>query len=347
MTFQAPRAAGHEPSWEGILAHAASAAAPGHVQVPAVDPLDTLRAIRPVRLVQSAPSWSPLGAAGWELGLVRVVSSHSSAHALDTAWRQTDGAVLNMASIPRRPDESSPWRRVSSRGIIDALRLADQELGPLPRTPGLALMRSAARWWAPLRSRAWRNVVRDVHRRAPGQAVPFRILHLVGTPVTTKTDLHWQVASVDQTELTYKVPGGPESSGYAGDLAAADDVPVEFAPVILLQAEPLPRIRARTRLDREQAAHVRAFATKLVTAGARAVITLPALEFQWVERVIPPVARALAGGPPPDLARLLAAAEAARAAIDVRVRQTEVDGARELPFDVSLFVGTGHSVGNV
>jgi hypothetical protein len=132
-----------------------------------------------------------------------------------------------------------------------------------------------------------------VQRSRLYEALPYKVVHLVGTPIETSSELQWQIASGHQTEEAYRLQESRSAAlGFAGDLLTADDIPVQSTPLILLQAEPTPTPDARTSFDRQQAGQVRAFAYNLVTAGARAVLTLPPLSLDFTPAVIRSIATA-------------------------------------------------------
>lgn len=348
----------HTPAWEGILTYALAA----EDESPRV-PLETLRLWRQVT---STAAPSPWAEAGWQLGLVQVVSSRSSAYAVERGWRASGAELVNVPSLLRDwsfEKEFAPLLErargrdeaqietplilreiLASRFDVADLRALCLELGI---DPGQFSDDPSTIWAKDLALHLLRNgrtseALAYMQRMRPEQNVPYKVLHLVGTPVRAGAELQWQVASTAETEAHYEQMTKDVDFGRVGELLPADEVPVRLAPLILLQAEPTQEIRARFAFDREQAGAVRTFAYKLVTAGAPAVLTLPALISEMVPDVIGSVAQALGGEKtPPDLDRLLAAAEATRRAIagwESSPPLMDAKDQEELALDVCLFV---------
>jgi hypothetical protein len=183
-----------------------------------------------------------------------------------------------------------------------------------------------------------------VQREWADSNFPFKVLHLVGLPLQARTEQLWQVTSAAESEAIYTAKGDIETE-QTGFLISVDDIPVGATGLIILQEEPATGFGwRRTDLDRERAGALRSFAYGLLQSGALAVLTIPALPDVVAPNVMGAVALALEGDALPDVARLLAAAGAARRQISSAVMESEFpieaeeSSLLEAALDVCVFV---------
>jgi hypothetical protein len=347
----------HALPWEGLLARTLA-------RVANDTPLDVLKTLQLWRSIYNNAPASASAAWGWRLGLIRVVTDRSAALAIEEGWRGFGRALVTSRQRPSAgdlelmlPDRLSATsdrnvHAVATRFLQESLSAyfsqeelqilcADLSLDPLQfagsqgqQVAGLIALlegngRLAELWDA-------------IQRQRPNLALPYQVLHLVGTPIQTGSDVQWQISSAAETESLYKQASIEVSR--VGELFSADELPVQHVPLIVVQSEPGSQVFGRTAPDREQAGDVRAFAYKLLRAGAQAVLVMPALTYDAAPDVIRQIARAISGTKPPDLSRLLTAAQAARNSVSRRPSDTsagqsvEKAGQLELALDLCLFM---------
>jgi len=353
LPLSAPERPLHAPAWEGILAFAL-----GSEGEPPRAPLQSLRVYRRISSSEPPLWWTEVG---WRLGLVRVVCSDSAAYAVEKGWSATQSRLMNLPSVQRdrdlehslisalprqeTKDETQTTPRVigeilASRFSAEELRAFCVELSIDPGRFSDALPAMASDLALFLeRQKRTSELLFHAQQARPNQVLPYKVLHLVGTPVQRRSDLQWQVASSRDTEAFLSQKAAEGDFDFAGEMLPADELPLRFAPLILLQAEPTPEIRPRAAPDRVRAGEIRSFAHKLVTAGAQAVLTLPPLDFETVPDVVGSISRALNGKSSSDLRQLLAAADEARRAITHRREaEPQPNDMEEMALDVCLFV---------
>ncbi len=347
----------HAPAWEGMLGYRLAAEGESPLAV-----LETLRVRREV--LSTAPP-SPWSDPGWQMGLVQVVRSRQAAFDVEQGWRRANLKSVGSSSLPGSQDFEKAFAglldggggrdpaevrtaallreilvsRFDAQELKTLCREVDIDPGRFPDEP--VAMASELGLWLQKQGRT-AELLASVQQARPELAVPFKALHLVGTPVQTRAELQWQIAGAQEREAAYEKRTSQADPGRAGELMRADQVPVRLGPLILLQVEPIQEARRRSPADREQAGQARRFAHKLVTAGAPAVLTLPAAFSSAVPAMVGAVAEALGSdATPPDGDRLLAAAEAARRAIltwESDPPVLEPEDRQELALDVCLFL---------
>ncbi len=173
------------------------------------------------------------------------------------------------------------------------------------------------------------------------------VLHVIGTPVRTSAGLRIQISSTSLRSVS-KVASEASVRG-AGSLISADSLPLKFSTLVLVQAEPVGALE-RLDTEREQAFDLRAYAAEAFTAGARAVIMLPALPQKLAEVAIAVLATEAHNSMVLDLQQLLTAVSNMRQAIATwnavqttdsrtwgRTGKAQTDSQLELALDVCLF----------
>lgn len=132
----------------------------------------------------------------------------------------------------------------------------------------------------------------------------IKLLHLVGTTIGTGADLRFLVP--DRPAGSHEQSAAEEPAALRrGTLLASNALPLASTPIIVLQAEPA-RLTRRLHADRQQMSMLRRYAAEAFSAGAQAIILLPALPRDLGEAILQIMAKHL-GGTPPDVPRLLQA----------------------------------------
>jgi hypothetical protein len=188
----------------------------------------------------------------------------------------------------------------------------------------------------------------SVQRSRPDVNLPSKVLHLVGSPIETETELQWQVTSAYESESVYQSDVQVEATR-TGQLLSSGEIPAGLTALIILQGEPIDRLGIRVSSDREEAGRIRTFAHKLIRAGAPAVLSLPPLPYDLVPIVVQSVAQALDldETSAPDVRRLLDAVGEVRRRILGWVQAADLPGddtqrapLEELALDVCVFAGS-------
>jgi hypothetical protein len=164
--------------------------------------------------------------------------------------------------------------------------------------------------WRSLAGKGWRPlpVTVAIHQDLSEvkDSGPLKFLHLVGTPVNTTAGVQFQVMSGrgERRSQEFDIKQSRRSPTRGEVVIRPDKLPVDLVSVVVVQAEPVDSF-VRYETDREQAAYLRAFATDVLTAGARVVMVLPALPSVLAEAVLTQLAKGLWGRSEPDVQRLL------------------------------------------
>ncbi len=318
--------------WEQILA----------TTIKKDDPLRVLNRLGLYRRISGAEEKGPWLQVGWDFGLVRIVCSSSAAIAVVNGWKgrapilaQNSVTPSQPMSLDPPPDPNKPAGEVETDLVEKILLAVDPDYIASPfRTP---LPQPEKDWvklfftshptdkggelvWLPAWQRAFNRAFRRSRQTAlfqlstlhPEMQLPFRVLHLVGTPTRTPSGLVWQVVSAQTVEASYQTKTYEYSQG--GSLIIPEQLPVRQTPLVILQVE--PSLASSTDLgDEGMAGDLRTYAANLIQLGARAVLALPSLPYEWAPPVLQAATRDLRGGHPPELAALLRSAAAVRRTI--------------------------------
>ncbi|HKG21741.1 MAG TPA: sulfite exporter TauE/SafE family protein, partial [Blastocatellia bacterium] len=204
--------------------------------------------------------------------------------------------------------------------------------------------------WHLLAERSWGAMEGKItlSARIDGLDKSVKILHLMGLPENSSAGVQLKI-------LDSSPPGGQPSSG--DHFISADKLP-RGLPLVIIGCDPVSEI-FRIDTDREAAAYLHAFAANVFDAGARSVLTLPALPPVLAGAVLSTIATRLKGDEAPQLSRLLdVVGEIRRMIIDWKPsteaglsegpgtsgedtkaegRMTAAESLLELAFDVRLF----------
>ena len=131
----------------------------------------------------------------------------------------------------------------------------------------------------------------------------IKVLHLMGTPLETAAGLRFEIP---KTRYDYLSSEAVQDQVIKADLIDPDQLGLRQVCLVILQGEPLETLKRFDR-EREKAALARAYAAALMTAGARAVITLPSLPSALAQKVLMTLARKLRSTRPPEERQLLTA----------------------------------------
>jgi hypothetical protein len=115
----------------------------------------------------------------------------------------------------------------------------------------------------------------------------------------------------------------------------ADDLPVEDAVLVVVQAEPVTQTGLRFDSDREKAASLRLFAAQVFDAGAHNVLVVPPLSEDVAAEGLRRVASTLRGPSAPHRSQLLDATEALRQ--QILTSPLPPDDGEEVALDLCLF----------
>lgn len=151
----------------------------------------------------------------------------------------------------------------------------------------------SSRTWTMMLEKGWKSLASRVIinnnvsqlkgrlKKTKNRAV--KILHLIGTPISTSTGIHLEIS-----ESRYSISNKEQSQ----TLVRADELPLTLPSLVIIQSEPSEALR-RTETEREQMTCLRAYASEIFTAGAQAVLVLPTLPHDLAEQVLSRFAKKL------------------------------------------------------
>ncbi len=178
------------------------------------------------------------------------------------------------------------------------------------------------------------------------------ILHIIGTPVSTKSGWFLRIGDTYQTSTSIVQTVRGEDTK---QLVRAENLPLSSTALVVIQAEPVETL-GRSDTDRELAYDLRSLVADIFSAGARAVIMLPALPSALAPLTLNQLATGLRDQAVPELPHILNAVSGVRRTIatwvslpttgehpegNVALRRTSdslgPNTLWELAFDVCLF----------
>lgn len=163
--------------------------------------------------------------------------------------------------------------------------------------------------WEPLRARL--TTCDDPDKLEMERPKQLTILHIIGTPVSTKSGWFLRIGDTYQTSTSIVQHVRGEDTK---QLVRAENLPLSSTALVVIQAEPVETL-GRSDTDRELAYDLRSLVADIFSAGARAVIMLPALPSALAPLALNQLATGLRDQAAPELPCILNAVSGVRRTI--------------------------------